>query len=135
MDLLSPKAPSNPPSRLGAWPDSPAQRGKFYACNDPMHPGEKLCVMSWDSWVDTGSHIAKSDQTLKLQNGKIIELKATNNALVAQLADANRRLDNLRHARRKEKRVDLEKDYPELTQAATLAADPTFNPFTTGNQK
>jgi hypothetical protein len=118
MDMLSTKPPS-PPSRLGEWPNSRAQRGKFYGVNDPVFQMDQLCVMTMDTWTDVGTLIKKNEEVMRLQNGRIIELKAANDALAAQLRDANERLKNLRRVRRKELRADLEKLEPELAAADT----------------
>src|ERR1700690_2733378 len=116
MDMLSP-APKSPPSQLNQWPNKPAQRGKFYGVKDPVFHQDMLCVMTMLTWEDVGTLIKKHEETLRLQNGRIIELKAANDALAAQLRDANDRLKNLRRIRRKEMRADLERDEPELVKA------------------
>lgn len=125
MDMLS-KAPSPPPSRLGEWPNSPAQRGKFYGVNDPVFQKDKLCVMTMDTWADVGTLIKKNEETMRVQNGRIVELKAANDALAAQLRDATDRLKNLRRVRRKEMRADLERLEPELAAASPVPLSPKF---------
>lgn len=120
MDMLSNKPP-RPPSQPNQWPNSPALRGKFYGVQDPVFKEDQLCVMTMDTWVDVGTIIKKNEQVMSAQNGRIIELKAANDALAAQLRDANERLKNLRRVRRKEMRADLEKDEPML-------ADPQQQP-------
>ncbi len=123
MDILSPP-PKSPPSQLGMWPNVPAQKGRFYGVQDPVFKRDQLCVMLMDTWADVGTIIKKNEQVMKAQNGKIIELKAANEALAAQLRDANVRLENLRRARRKEKRKELEEEVPELAAAAAPTANP-----------
>lgn len=120
MDMLS-QPPKTAPSRLGEWPNSPAQRGKFYGVNDPVFHKDQLCVMTMPTWTDVGTLIKKQEETMRVQNGRIIELKAANDALAAQLRDANDRLHNLRRVRRKEMRKDLEKLEPELVAVDTAA--------------
>jgi len=122
--LKTPEPTTAPPARTGEWPTSPAAPGKFYAVKDPVHAGHRLCVMQWESWVDVGTILKKNEQVMKAQNGKIIEMKATIDALAAQLRDANERLRNLRRVRRKEMRADLEKEAPELAAADKGAIPP-----------
>lgn len=117
MDMLS-TPPTSPPSKLNQWPNTPAQKGKFYGVQDPVFKQDQLCVMTMDTWVDVGTIIKKNEQVMSAQNGRIIELKAANDALAAQLRDANERLKNLRRVRRKEMRADLERDVPELAAAS-----------------
>lgn len=127
MDLLS-TIPPPPPSQLKQWPNSPAQRGKFYGVADPVFKQERLCVMTMATWVDVGTIIKKNEIVMKAQNGRIIELKAANDALAAQLRDANERLKNLRRVRRKEMRADLERDVPELAKAVPAATPSPLTP-------
>lgn len=116
MDMLSPP-PKAPPSRLDEWPTARAKKGKFYGVNDPVHGQDQLCVMLMDTWVEVGTIIKQNEKVMNLQNGRIVELKAANDALAAQLRDANERLRNLRRVRRKELRADLERAEPELAEA------------------
>lgn len=125
MDMLSTK-PQPPPSKLDQWPNTPARKGKFYGVQDPVFKQDQLCVMTMDTWVDVGTIIKKNEQVMSAQNGKIIELKAANDALAAQLRDANERLRNLRRVRRKEMRADLEKDIPTDEPAAPAPVPPKF---------
>lgn len=121
MDMLSSKPPS-PPSRLGEWPNSRAQRGKFYGVTDPVFKQDQLCVMTMPTWEDVGTLVKKQEETMRVQNGRLVELKAANDALAAQLRDANERLRNLRRVRRKEMRADFEKNEPELVAADAAPA-------------
>lgn len=109
--------PPSVPSKLAQWPNQPAQRGKFYGVQDPVFKKDQLCVMTMDTWVDVGTIIKKNEEVMRVQNGRLIELKAANDALAAQLRDANDRLKNLRRVRRKEMRADLERNEPELVAA------------------
>lgn len=122
MDMLSPP-PKAAPSKLDQWPTSRAQRGKFYGVNDPVHGLDQLCVMLMETWTDVGTIIKQNEITMAKQNGRVVELKAANAALAAQLQDANERLRNLRRVRRKEMRADLEKEVPEI-----VGADPQHQP-------
>jgi hypothetical protein len=128
MDMLSTK-PTPPPSQLKQWPNTPAQRGKFYGVTDPVFKQDQLCVMTMDTWVDVGTIIKKNEEVMKAQNGRIIELKAANDALAAQLRDANERLKNLRRVRRKEMRADLEQNEPALAAENTAPAPATPQKF------
>lgn len=125
MDILS--NPNHVPSKQGEWPTAPAKRGRFYGVNDPVFKKDQLCVMTMDTWADVGTIIKKGEQTMAAQNGKIIELKAANDALAAQLRDANERLKNLRRVRRRELRNDIERHEPELA-AADKADAPVVQP-------
>ncbi len=115
MDILS--NPNHVPSKQGEWPTSPAVRGRFYGVNDPVFKKDMLCVMTMETWGDFGTLFKQHEVVMAKQNGKIIELKAANDALAAQLRDANERLRNLRRVRRKEMRNDLERNEPELAAA------------------
>jgi hypothetical protein len=84
--------------------------------------------MTMATWVDVGTIIKKNEIVMKAQNGRIIELKAANDALAAQLRDANERLKNLRRVRRKEMRADLERDVPELAKAVPAATPSPLTP-------
>lgn len=120
MDMLS--NPNNVPSRQGEWPTAPAKKGRFYGVNDPVFKKDTLCVMLMETWTDVGTIIKNNEVVMAKQNGKIIELKAANDALAAQLRDANERLKNLRRARRKELRKDLEENEPELAAVDKAAS-------------
>lgn len=124
MDMLSTTPPS-PPSQLNQWPNKPAQRGKFYGVQDPVFKKDQLCVMLMETWVDVGTIIKKNEQVMKAQNGRIVELKAANDSLAAQLRDATERLKNLRRARRKEMREEIEKNLPAEEPVAAPAVSPT----------
>lgn len=127
MDMLSPP-PKVPPSRLDEWPTARAKKGKFYGVNDPVHEQDQLCVMLMETWVDVGTIIKQNEQVMKAQNGRIVELKAANDVLAAQLRDANERLNNLRRVRRKEKRAELEQAQPELAAVDKAASVSTLTP-------
>jgi hypothetical protein len=108
MEQHSNNSPHSPPSQLDQWPNKPAERGKFYGVNDPVFQKEMLCVMTMETWTDVGTNIEQSKRVMALQAKKIAELMATNQALAAQVNDATERLNNLRTARRAEKRQELE---------------------------
>lgn len=98
MDMLS--NTKLPPKN---WPEAPAVRGTTYSVNDPVFAGERLVVMSWDTWVDFGTvHEALKRKTVQ-QDTTLIQLKATNDVLVAQLAALQEKHTNLREATRKER--------------------------------
>lgn len=109
MEQPSPNPPEVP-SQLKMWPNTPAERGKFYGVMDPVFHKDQLCVMTMDTWVDVGTLLKQHEQVMKKQSDKIAELMATNAALAAQVNDANSRLSNLRDVRRKEMRHELEGD-------------------------
>lgn len=117
MQILSSKLP--PPNRTQEWPTARAARGKFYGITDPnpLHYGDKLIVMSYDTWVDFGTLYEKTKEIGRAQDKSITELKATiaglqtaNSTLAAHNRDLGERLENLREVRRAEKRVDIERE-------------------------
>lgn len=99
MDMLSNIKPPTPKS----WPDAPAERGKTYGVNDPIFKGQMLCVMSMETWLDFGTLHEAQRRKLEQQDQTLIQLKATNEVLVAQLADLQGKHHNLKEATRKER--------------------------------
>lgn len=95
MDMLSPA--------LKPWPNSRAQRGKYYGTPDPVWKGDQLIVMSNDTWLDFGTMVAKQRQVLKEQDDAINKQAAVIAQLTAKLNEVQDRLEATRAARKKEK--------------------------------
>lgn len=113
------KSPLAPPSRTQEWPTARAARGKYYGITDPnpLHHGDKLVVMTYDTFVDFGTIYEKTkevarnqDKTITEQKKTIADLKTANSTLAAQCDNLNERLSGLREIRRAEKRADIERD-------------------------
>lgn len=98
MDMLS--STKSPPKN---WPSAPARRGESYSVNDPVFQTEKLVVMSWDTWLDFGTKHEANRRKIEQQDKTLIQLKATNDVLVAQLAALQEKHTNLREATRQER--------------------------------
>jgi hypothetical protein len=97
MDMLSPSPQSS------SWPNTPAERGKYYGCPDPVWKGMNLVVMTDDTWLDFGTLFERTrrerDDALKT----LVEQKAVIAQLTAKLNDVTDRLEATRAARKKEK--------------------------------
>lgn len=98
-----PASPARP-----AWPQSPARLGEFYGAEDPNHPGQDIIVMSQATWLQTGTIMESLRQLAKKQDARIKELLADLAVRDLRTKDAEDRLNNLREARRREKRAELE---------------------------
>lgn len=104
----TPEAEAAPPDRTQEWPTARAEKGKFYAAPDPMHPDDMLCVMLMETWTIVGTVVKNQEVTMKTQHNKIQELLAANQSFERQVSSLNEALNNLRTVRRAEKRQELE---------------------------
>jgi hypothetical protein len=88
-------------------PASPGpERGKVY---DSMGPnGEKLVIMTNDTWTDFGTNMQSLRQAVSHLSRKLKEAEISEKVLLARLADRETRLENLRAVRRAEKRPEVE---------------------------
>lgn len=87
----------------------PIERGKVYESLGPR--GEKLVLMTDETWVDMGTNIESIRQFARNRDRLLNEEKGNSASLEIQLADARRRLENLRAIRRAEKRPEVEKAF------------------------
>lgn len=94
MDMMAP--PKN-------WPSAPAKPGVAYSVPDPVFKQDKLAVMLLDTWVDFGTKYEEQRRMIEQQNKTLLQLKAMNDVLVAQMAALQEKHDNLREATRKER--------------------------------
>lgn len=107
MDMLSPPSAKTPESKLTHWPDQPAVRGQTYGVNDPIHAGHQLVVMSHDTWVDFGTVHEAMRRKVEQQDKTLVALQVAKEALVAQLAQTQDRLDALRQAEKRRRRASF----------------------------
>jgi hypothetical protein len=110
-------SPILPPSQVRQWPQTPAEKGKFYGVTDPVFKKDQLVVMLDSTWATVGTIIEHQKRTMASQDKAVKELKAANGALAAQLNDMQERMDNLRAAYREMKRAQLTNEIPELAGA------------------
>lgn len=102
MDIMStPPAADNPKDKI--WPDVPAQLGVVYKCQDPMHKGVTLAIQTIESWLNWGTMYEAQRRKIEQQDKTVLQLRATNDVLVAQLAALQEKHHNLREATRKER--------------------------------
>ena len=105
-----------------AQPETPAeaqpqlQRGKVYESLGPS--GEKIALMTHETWVDFNTGVESLRQVARNRDRLLIEERGKTASLEIQVADARRRLENLRAIRRQEKRAEIEQAFdvtPEKT--------------------
>lgn len=101
----------NPRNALGnrpaAWPTTRAERGKYYGLPDPVHAGDKLVVMSYDTWADFGTQLETLRRAGVALDKQVKELVGEKAVLTMQAADFKSRLEAVQEARRKEKRKEI----------------------------
>lgn len=95
MDMLSPA--------LKPWPNSRAQRGKYYGTPDPVWEGDQLVVMSNETWLDFGTMVENQRRVLREQNAVVDKQAAVIAQLTARLNAVEDQLIATRAARKKEK--------------------------------
>lgn len=98
MDMLS-----NTKLQPKNWPNAPAVRGQTYSVNDPVFQKDQLVIMLWDTWLDHGTVHEALKRKVEQQDKTLLQLKAMNDVLVAQLAALQEKHTNLREATRKER--------------------------------
>lgn len=100
-------APTEP-----AWPDAACKRGLVYSSTSPYLNEDgsvhEIVVMDMRSWVDFGTMQESLRQVARKQDARIKELMGVVASRDIALADVTNRLENLREARRNEKRADIE---------------------------
>jgi hypothetical protein len=94
------------------FPRGPTKPGKVYCMESPF--GEMVCIMSEPTWLEFATRQESMRQMLAKQDSRIKELLAENAAANILTADSQRRLDNIRHARRQELRRRIEPEVKEL---------------------
>jgi hypothetical protein len=88
------------------------ERGKVYESLGPN--GENIVLMTNETWVDFGTNVESIRQIARNRDRLLHEEKGKTASLEIQLADARRRLENLRAIRRQEKRPEVERAVNEL---------------------
>src|SRR6266705_917342 len=97
MDNLL-KLPSQSPQKH--WPEVPAERGQHYGVADPAHKGYQLVVMLNDTWIDFGTLVEAQRRKIEQQDKTLLQLKATNDVLTAELAKLREKHTNLKESER-----------------------------------
>lgn len=97
MELLSP-IPSLQPSNKKHWPDARAERGQTYGVPDPIFAGDKLVVMTNDTWLDYGTAFERIRRQCDELSAAAQQLKVAYDAAIAALASMNEKHQNLRAA-------------------------------------
>lgn len=93
-------------NRPAAWPTTRAERGKYYLLPDPVHAGDKLVVMSYDTWADFGTQLEIARRAGVNLDKQVKELVGEKHILAMQASDFKSRLEAIREVRRKEKREE-----------------------------
>jgi len=94
-------------NRPAAWPTTRAERGKYYSLPDPIHAGDRLVVMSYDTWADFGTQMETLRRAGVNLSKQVQELVGEKQILAMQAADFKSRLEAVQDARRKEKRKEI----------------------------
>lgn len=89
------------------FPNGKTIKGKVYVMDSH---GERIIIMSEESWGEFGTRQETMRRLLKAQDDKIKTMVAENAARDRVNADLLSRLDALRAIRRAEKRIDVEAD-------------------------
>jgi hypothetical protein len=90
-------------NRQAAWPTTRAERGKYYLLPDPVHSGDQLVVMSYDTWADFGTQLEIARRAGVEMNTRIKELVGDKLIITAQAAQYKDKLEAVQALRRKEK--------------------------------
>lgn len=106
MDMLSVQTPSQP-TQGKHWPDARALRGQTYGVNDPIYTGDRLVVMTNDTWLDYGTAF----EQLRRQCGELKtaaeKLKVAYDIAIKELADLRERHENLRRAEKRRRKAAM----------------------------
>lgn len=94
MDMLSQPPQSKQPE--ANWPATRAVKGVTYNIGD--NHGDRLSVMTTETWLDFGTLFEAQRRKVEQQDKTLIQLRATNDVLVKQLAELKAKHDNLRAA-------------------------------------
>lgn len=107
MDILSISPPSKPVEVKKHWPNARVVRGETYSVNDPVFQMDQLVVMSMDTWLDFGTLHEILKRKVAQQDKTLVVLQTAKEALVAQLAQTQDRLDALRASEKKRRQGSL----------------------------
>lgn len=94
-------------NRQAAWPTTRAERGKYYLMPDPIHTGDQLVVMSYDTWADFGTQLEVSRRAGVELDKRVKELVADKLILTAQAAGYKDKLEAIQDIRRKERKKSV----------------------------
>jgi hypothetical protein len=97
--------------REAAWPTTRAQRGKYYLLPDPVHAGDQLVTMSYETWVDFGTQLETTRRAGIELDARIKELIGEKTILTAQAAKYKDKLEAIQELRRKEQTAKAYKSH------------------------
>lgn len=97
-----------PPATASEFPNGNARDGVAYQMANPANPLQQLVIQSMESYMQTGTLIQTLRNVAKDQDKRITELLNTVAVTQMQLKETVERLQNLRNARRAEKRPEVE---------------------------
>lgn len=97
-----------PPPTPNEFPNGNAKDGVAYQMANPANPLQQLVIVSMESYMQTGTMIQTLRNVAKDQDKRIVELLNTVTVTQMQLKETMERLQNLRKARRAEKRPEVE---------------------------
>lgn len=107
MDILSPTPSPQPQTQNKHWPDARAVRGQTYGVNDPIHAGDKLIVMTNDTWLDYGTAFEQLRRQCAEIKGAAEKLKVAYDIAIKELADLRERHQNLRAAEKRRRKAAM----------------------------
>lgn len=94
-----------PKPRDKPWPEGRAVRGKTYGVNDPIYATDRLAVMLMETWVDFGTIHEQQRRKVEQQDRTLIQLHATNEVLLKELAELKLKHENLKAAVKRQRKA------------------------------
>lgn len=91
------------------WPEVPAVRGEHYGAMDPNFQGNRIIIMSHDTWEDLGTYIEALKRKAAAGEKAAAQLQATNQVLTDQMSKLQTRFDNLKASERARRRGEAGK--------------------------
>lgn len=108
MDMLSPTpSPQAQTNKLDHWPHKPAVRGQTYGIEDPVHTGQKLVVMSNDTWLDYGTAFEQLRRQVAEAFKASEKLKVSYDIALQELAALREKHENLRRAEKRRRQAAM----------------------------
>lgn len=103
MDMFGKQQRDHFGKRPAAWPTTRALRGKYYLLPDPIHAGDQLVAMSYNTWLDFGTQMETIRRGGVELDTRVKELIGENRILENQAAGYKGKLEAIQDVRRKEK--------------------------------
>ncbi len=105
MDILSPTPSPQPLGTKKHWPHARAERGQTYGTEDPILAGDKLVIMTSDTWLDYGTAF----EAIRRQNAQLqkaaVDLKVAYDTALKSLAELREKHENLRAAEKRRRKA------------------------------